>query len=57
MKHIFTSESLNAELKYYPAGQKAMFQIDCELKGDILIEVHHVTSFYRYKINGVKLIK
>jgi len=46
-KLIYSSENENEELKSYPSNQSVTFQIDCLVKGDILVEVYHVTPFYR----------
>jgi hypothetical protein len=46
-KLIYSSENENEELRSYQSGQVITFQIDCPVKGDILVEIYHVTPFYR----------
>eukprot|EP01114_Cavostelium_apophysatum_P012921 TRINITY_DN3016_c0_g1_i1.p1 TRINITY_DN3016_c0_g1~~TRINITY_DN3016_c0_g1_i1.p1 ORF type:complete len:622 (+),score=170.28 TRINITY_DN3016_c0_g1_i1:295-2160(+) len=44
---LYTSENENEEVKSYAANQPITFQVDITVRGDILIEMFHVTSFYR----------
>jgi len=46
-KLVYSSEHDNEEIKSFCPGQSVTFQIDHPVSGDILIEMYHVTSFYR----------
>jgi len=46
-KLLYTSQSEDQEPQSFAANQPITFEIECAVKGDILIEVYHVTPFYR----------
>lgn len=49
---IFTSEKENEDLKFYSnnSNQIPYFEINTIIKGDILVEVYHVSQFYRTEL-------
>lgn len=60
-KLVFTSNQNMEELRYvlahseavliscrtHPMGQPITFEVDARVCGDVLVEIDHVTSFYR----------